>query len=118
MKNLIFLALLPTFCVTAYAADDLNQRTHIQPSVQTKINQEIAKAYIRGQATQSQSDQAINNKNQLNNKIPTSKNNANSSNSTNGAQMTINNFENVRQAPKEVITAVRGDIINICFHCR
>ncbi len=102
MKKLLYLLML-SISVQVYA-DDLNKRTGISPKVQIKVNKQIAKFYIK-QKTAART---------LNNRVRTQKYSSGSSNNV----QAINNVSNVRYAPKEVITAVRGDIVNICFHCR
>jgi PBP1b-binding outer membrane lipoprotein LpoB len=86
-------------------ADQLNQRTNLKPRVRLKINKHLAKSYVPRKKHKQQINTQINR---------SGKNKKGSSGST----QNINTFNNVRNAPKEVITSVKGDIVNICFHCR
>lgn len=110
MKKIFYIVML-SFSVQVYA-DNLNKRTSLSPKVRLKVNKHIAKSYIKKkiseQQAEQQSDESL---------TKVTNNNDNNYQSSNNGQV-INSFNNVRQAPKEVITAVRGDIINICFHCR
>lgn len=96
MKKLLLGLVLLGCSTTCWA--DLNERNHLPPSVQVKVNKHIAQAYIRGNAVKAQAGQ--------------------DGDASGGGTQVINSFSNVRQAPKEVVTAVRGDIVNVCFHCQ
>lgn len=113
MKKLILLALLPAFCTAVYA-EELNQRTHLPPEVQVKVNKYIAQSYIQGQIAEKKSQQEL--KNTTHNNDSNANTSGNATNAS-GSTQVINSISNVRQAPKEVIT-VAHDIVNICFHCR
>ncbi len=106
MKKLLYLLML-SISVQVYA-DDLNKRTGISPKVQIKVNKQIAKFYIK-QKTAART---------LNNRVRTQRYSSGSGSGSSNNVQAINNVSNVRYGPKEVITAVRGDIVNICFHCR
>ena len=98
MKTLLLGLVLLGCSATCWA--DLNERSHLPPSVQVKVNKHIAQAYIRGNAVKAQAGQGQD------------------GDASGGGTQVINSFSNVRQAPKEVVTAVRGDIVNVCFHCQ
>ena len=105
MNKSIFIILL---CISAQGfAGGLNQRKNLSPSVRVKVNTFLAKAYAPSTVKTAHEEQSLINNNR-----------GNKDKKQDGAVQTINSFSNVLHAPKEVTTAVRGDIVNICFHCR
>ncbi len=108
MKQLIFMMLTLFFCSHSQA-DNINKRTSIKPRVQTKINKQIARSYLRKKEDKQQAEEVASEKSGYQ---------AQDGNQYGSGTQTINSFSNVRYAPREVITSVKGDIVNICFHCR
>jgi len=94
MKFLLY-GILLLFSIQVYA-DNINQREGLSPSSQLKVNKQLARSYVDDSNTVTDTTNISNG---------------------NGSDQTINSFINVRDTPKEVITVVDGDIINICFHC-
>ena len=88
-------------------AESFNRRTDIAPRARVKINKQLAKSYLPHKKYQ-QHDNANTQINRQRTSV----------NGTSGSIQQINTFNNVRNAPREVITSVKGDIVNICFHCR
>ncbi|MCK4493761.1 MAG: hypothetical protein KAU26_06875 [Methylococcales bacterium] len=111
MKNIlsIVLVIIISCFYTDIYAKSINDRVNLKPKSRLKINKQLAKAYLPIRKHYRKTDSKV-----LIQRGASRRSNGDSS----GSIQTINSFNNVRYAPREVITSVKGDIVNICFHCR
>ena len=111
MKNILpILLLLVISCFYSQSyADSINSRVNLKPKSRVKINKQLAKAYLPIRKSHRKIDSNVSIQ-----RGGSRRSNGESA----GSIQNINSFNNVRYAPREVITSVKGDIVNICFHCR
>ncbi|MCK5727978.1 MAG: hypothetical protein KAH08_02035 [Methylococcales bacterium] len=111
MKNTLTITLIviiACFYSKSYA-DSINSRTDLKPKSRVRVNKALAKSYVplrKNYGRKSDEHTSI------------QRGSVGSNRTSASSIQTINSFSNVRYAPREVVTSVQGDIINICFHCR
>lgn len=112
MKNIVSIGLLLVIsCFYSHSyAEAFNGRTDLKPKSRVRINKVLAKSYLPIKESHHRTNP--------NTSVQRGDSRSGAAKTSSASIQNINSFSNVRYAPREVITSVKGDIINICFHCR